>query len=47
MQEQTAQTIKFYSQYGKRIFDIVGALLLLFITIPLMLVVFLILLIST
>jgi lipopolysaccharide/colanic/teichoic acid biosynthesis glycosyltransferase len=47
LQEQTAQTIKFYSQYGKRIFDIVGALLLLFITIPLMLVVFLILLIST
>nr|WP_255350018.1 sugar transferase [Lysinibacillus sp. FJAT-14745] len=36
-----------YSQYGKRIFDIAGALLLLFISIPLMLVVFLILLIST
>ncbi|MEY9975644.1 sugar transferase [Lysinibacillus sp. RC79] len=47
MHGQSAQTIKFYSQYGKRIFDIAGALLLLFITIPLMLVVFLILLIGT
>ncbi|KOP78105.1 UDP-phosphate glucose phosphotransferase [Lysinibacillus sp. FJAT-14745] len=47
MREQSAQTINLYSQYGKRIFDIAGALLLLFISIPLMLVVFLILLIST
>ncbi|MGE7673420.1 sugar transferase [Lysinibacillus sp. NPDC094403] len=47
MHEQTAQTITFYSQYGKRILDIAGAFLLLFITIPFMLVVFLILLIST
>lgn len=47
MHEQSAQTITFYSQYGKRIFDITGALLLLFITIPLMLPVFPILLIST
>ncbi|MDM5250014.1 MULTISPECIES: sugar transferase [unclassified Lysinibacillus] len=47
MHEQSAQTITFYSQYGKRIFDITGALLLFFMTIPLMLAVFLILLIST
>ncbi|OXS74057.1 UDP-phosphate glucose phosphotransferase [Lysinibacillus sp. KCTC 33748] len=47
MHGQLAQTKTFYSKIGKRIFDIVGALLLLFITIPLMLVVFLILLIST
>lgn len=47
LHEQSAQTIKFYSQYGKRMFDITGALLILFITIPLMLVVFLVLLIST
>jgi len=47
LHEQSAQTITFYSQYGKRIFDITGALLLFFMTIPLMLAVFLILLIST
>ncbi|KOS63848.1 sugar transferase [Lysinibacillus sp. FJAT-14222] len=47
MHEQSAQTITFYSQFGKRIFDITGAFLLLFITIPLMLAVFLILLFST
>lgn len=44
---QTAQNLTFYGQYGKRIFDIIGALFLLFITIPLMLAVFLILLITT
>jgi len=43
----TTKNLTFYGQYGKRIFDIIGALLLLFMTIPLMLAVFLILLIST
>jgi len=47
LQDQTTQTFTFYGQYGKRLFDITGAFLLLFITIPLLLVVFSILLIST
>ncbi|XRD24486.1 sugar transferase [Lysinibacillus fusiformis] len=47
MHVPTTKNLTFYGQYGKRIFDIIGALLLLFMTIPLMLAVFLILLIST
>jgi len=44
---QTAETLTFYGQYGKRIFDIVGAFILLLMTFPLMLGVFLLLLITT
>jgi len=44
---QTAETLTFYGQYGKRIFDIVGAFMLLLMTFPLMLGVFLLLLIKT
>ncbi len=44
---QATETNTFYGQYGKRIFDIVGAFLLLFITIPLMLAIFLLLLMTT
>jgi lipopolysaccharide/colanic/teichoic acid biosynthesis glycosyltransferase len=44
---QTAQNLTFYGQYGKRIVDIIGALILLFMTIPLMLIVVLILLMTT
>ena len=47
MHVQTAETLTFYGQYGKRIFDIVGAFLLLLMTFPLMLGVFLLLLITT
>ncbi len=47
MHVQATETITFYGQYGKRILDIVGALLLLLITIPLMLAVILILLTTT
>jgi len=44
---QTAETLTFYGQYGKRIFDIVGAFMLLLMTFPLMLGVFLLLFITT
>ncbi|TKI71844.1 sugar transferase [Lysinibacillus mangiferihumi] len=47
MHVQTAETLTFYGQYGKRIFDIVGALILLLLTIPLMIAIFLLLLITT
>ena len=47
MHVQTAETLTFYGQYGKRIFDIVGAFMLLLMTFPLMLGVFLLLLIKT
>ncbi|MFJ7668337.1 sugar transferase [Lysinibacillus sp. NPDC097195] len=47
MHVQTAETLTFYGQYGKRIFDIVGAFILLLMTFPLMLGVFLLLLITT
>ncbi|MET4561421.1 lipopolysaccharide/colanic/teichoic acid biosynthesis glycosyltransferase [Lysinibacillus parviboronicapiens] len=47
MHVQATETNTFYGQYGKRIFDIVGAFLLLFITIPLMLAIFLLLLMTT
>ncbi|UZM98851.1 sugar transferase [Lysinibacillus sp. MHQ-1] len=47
MHVSTTKNLTFYGQYGKRIFDITGALLLLFMTIPLMLAVFLILLFTT
>lgn len=47
MHVQTAETLTFYGQYGKRIFDIVGAFMLLLMTFPLMLGVFLLLLITT
>ncbi|WP_409366730.1 sugar transferase [Lysinibacillus sp. 38-6] len=47
MHVQTAETLTFYGQYGKRIFDIVGAFILLLMTFPLMLGVFLLLLLTT
>lgn len=47
MHVQTAETLTFYGQYGKRIFDIVGAFMLLLMTFPLMLGVFLLLFITT
>lgn len=44
---QTTQSITFYGQYGKRIFDVIGALLLLLLLIPIILLAFLVLLITT
>lgn len=47
MHVQATPTTTFYGQYGKRIFDITVALLLLLVTFPLMFIVILLLLLTT
>ena len=47
MDQQVTQIATFYGQYGKRMFDIIGALVLLMIMLPFMFVVLLVLLLTT